>query len=122
MRISQAETALRRAREQIQQRHALSVAASLDGMWEWDVKSGAAWYSDRFAELLGYDPEEVQRAVGFLRDAGHPDDVDAMWAAVERHLADGTPYDVECRLRRRAGEYGWFRARGRAQREEVDAL
>jgi PAS domain S-box-containing protein len=115
VRISQAEAALRHAQQQIEQRHALSVAASLDGMWEWDIASGRAQYSDRFAELLGYRPGEVPSTVDFLRGIIHPDDAEAMWAAVERHLEDRAPYSVEGRLRSKGGEHRWFLARGQAQ-------
>jgi PAS domain S-box-containing protein len=118
-RISRTEAALRCAQQQIHERHALSVAASLDGMWEWDIGSDTVQYSDRFAELLGHRLDDVPSTVGFFRGIIHPDDAEAMWAALERHLADGAPFAVECRLRRKRGEYGWFRARGLAQRDKT---
>jgi transcriptional regulator with GAF, ATPase, and Fis domain len=40
-----------------------------------------------------------------------------MWTAVDQHLSDGTPCDVECRLRTKDSEYRWFRTRGQAQRD-----
>ena len=40
-----------------------------------------------------------------------------MWSAVDQHLSEGTPCDVECRLRTKDGEYRWFRTRGQAQRD-----
>lgn len=91
------------------------MAASLDGMWEWDIASGTVQYSDRFAELLGYRPDEVPSTVDFLRAIVHPDDAAAVWAVMERHLEHKTPYDVECRLKMKGGEYRWFRARGKTQ-------
>jgi PAS domain S-box-containing protein len=115
VRICRTEAALRRAQEQIEQRHALSVAASLDGMWEWEMASGLVQYSDRFAELLSYRPDEVPSTIDFLRAIVHPDDVGAVWTVMERHLVNKTPYDVECRLERKGGEYRWFRARGKTQ-------
>jgi PAS domain-containing protein len=33
--------------------HALAVAASLDGLWEWDLQSDVLQYSARCSELLG---------------------------------------------------------------------
>lgn len=115
VRISSAEAALRRAQEQIEQRHALSVAASLDGMWEWDIAAGTAQYSDRFAELLAHRPDEVPGTIDFIRSTIHPDDAEAMWATVERHIEDRSPFNVECRLRSKGAEYRWFRVRGLAQ-------
>jgi formate hydrogenlyase transcriptional activator len=114
--LRRSETELRRAHEELKQRRALVVAASLDGVWEWDLASDAVQYSDRFAELLGYSPEEVPGTLDFFRSVLHPDDAEGLWAAVNRHLKEGAPYDVEFRLRTRSGSYRWFRSRGQAQR------
>jgi light-regulated signal transduction histidine kinase (bacteriophytochrome) len=51
----------------------------------------------------------------------HPDDQEKTWAAVNRHLDNDEPYDVEYRLRTRDGEYRWYRARGAAVRDESGA-
>ncbi len=110
-----ATQALRRAREVLEERYALTVAAALDGLWDWDIGSNAMEYSARWAELLGYAPDELPHTVETFRSLVHPADSHAMWAAVEHHLADGTPYDVEFRLRTKSGEYRWFRSRGQAQ-------
>lgn len=106
-----------RAREELSQRRALIVAASLDGLWEWDTRTDRVQYSDRFAELLGYDLSEVPPTAEFFHGIMHPDDAQDVWDAVERHLAQGDPYDAECRLRLRDGQYRWFRTRGLAQRD-----
>ncbi len=110
-----AEEALRRAHEELNQRRALVLACSLDGLWEWDIASHTVQYSDRFAELLGYAPDEVPGTLDFFRGVLHPDDAETTWAAVDRHLQGRTPYEVECRLRSKWGEYRWFQARGQAQ-------
>jgi PAS domain S-box-containing protein len=115
--LRRSEAALRRAHEQLQRRRALAVAASLDGVWEWEAASERVLYSERFAQLLGYQANEVPQTLKFFRGILHPDDADSLWTAVQRHLSQGTPYDVECRLQTRSGEYRWFRTRGQAQRD-----
>jgi formate hydrogenlyase transcriptional activator len=117
--LRRSEAELRRAHEQLEQRRALAVAASLDGVWEWDLASDAVKYSDRFDELLGYRPDEVLGTLDFFRSVLHPDDAEILWAAVDRHLKQGAPYDVEFRLRTKTGPYRWFRSRGKAQRDET---
>jgi PAS domain S-box-containing protein len=118
--LRESEAALRQAHEQLRQRRSLVVAASLDGVWEWDARSEEVQYSKRFAELLGYDLAEVPQKLDFFRDILHPDDSKPTWDAVDRHLQYGDPCDVECRLRTKAGEYRWFRTRGQAQRDGED--
>ena len=115
--LRESEAALRRAHEQLEQRRALVVAASLDGVWEWEAASENVLYSDRFAELIGYQPSEVPQTLDFFRSVLHPDDAESVWAAVDHHLSVGYPYDVECRLRTKEGTYRWFRTRGQAQRD-----
>jgi len=90
---------------------------ALDGVWEWEASSERVLYSDRFAELLGYATADIPQTLDFFRSILHPHDAAALWAAVDRHLAQGATYDVECRLRTKAGEYRWFRTRGKAQRD-----
>ena len=112
-----AEAELRRVHEELQQRRALAVAASLDGLWEWEPASETVQYSDRFAELLGYRADEVPHTLDFLRSVLHPDDAGLLWDAVDLHLKQGAPYDVECRLRTKEDEYRWYRTRGKAHRD-----
>src|SRR5690606_39015013 len=44
----------------------------------------------------------------------HPDDHDPTMDAIEAHLTERVPYDVEYRLRTKKQGYRWFRARGQA--------
>ena len=105
-----AEEALRRSEE----RFDLAVKGSNDGLWDWDVQSNEVFYSERFRELLGYSDHEFPNVFDSFKDHLHPDDHDRVLAAVDCHLNHRSPYDVEYRLRTRAGEYRWFRARGQA--------
>ncbi|HVJ61167.1 MAG TPA: ATP-binding protein, partial [Tahibacter sp.] len=50
-----------------------------------------------------------------------PEDRDIIPAALERHLVDAAPYDIELRLRHRSDEYRWYRSIGSAMRDESGA-
>ena len=41
----------------------------------------------------------------------HPDDRDRLWARWRHSLRTGEPYEIECRLRHRSGEYHWVLGR-----------
>ncbi len=126
--LMEAEQALRNANTELElrvrertrdlavanERFALAVAGSTDGIWDWDVASGKVYYSQRFEELLGYAPGEFEHSFSAFESSLHPDDHANVMAAVQAHLERREPYDIEYRLRTKSGEYRWFRARGKA--------
>ncbi len=92
-----------------------------DGLWDYIPATGEVWYADQFKKLVGFEPHEYDQfepVLDSLVDLLHPDDKDRTFAAINAHLEDDVPYDVEYRLRMRSGGYRWFRARGRATRDE----
>ena len=98
-----------------EERYLLALAGSTDGLWDWDILSDTVFYSDRFREILGYSPEEFPGTIDSFRSRLHPEDTEAIWAAIERHLHERVPYNVvEYRLRTKSGDYLWFLARGQA--------
>ena len=96
------------------ERYAVAIAGSTDGIWDWDILSNTVFYSDRFKEILGYASEEFPETVDAFRSRLHPEDADTVWAAVESHLKERVPYNIEYRLITKSGEYRWFLARGQA--------
>jgi PAS domain S-box-containing protein len=97
-----------------EERYFLALAGSTDGLWDWDLLSETVFYSDRFREILGYPFEEFPATIDSFRSRLHPEDAEAIWTAIERHLQERVPYKVEYRLRTKSGEYLWFLARGQA--------
>ena len=106
----QAEKMARKSAE----RYAVAIAGSSDGIWDWDILSNIVFYSDRFKEILGYASEEFPETVDAFRSRLHPEDADNVWAAVESHLKELVPYNIEYRMKTKSGEYRWFLARGQA--------
>ena len=97
-----------------EERFALAVQGSSDGLWDYRPASGEIWYSDRFKTLLGYTDEEFEHRLSSLLDALHDDDRSRVLKALDRHMLAADPLDIECRLRGREGIYRWFRIRGQA--------
>src|SRR5690606_24882789 len=92
--------------EQARERLDRAVQATSEGLWEWDVRSGEAWYSARYRELLGHgagdDPELPPRMEAWEARL-HPEDRERALRDVRRHLEEGLPYESEYRLRLRDG-------------------
>jgi diguanylate cyclase (GGDEF)-like protein/PAS domain S-box-containing protein len=102
------ENALRASEE----RYALAVEGSHDGLWDWNVVTGQVYYSPRFMQLLGFEPGEIDFGPKGCIARLHPNDLSRALAAMERHRQFRTPYDVDYRLQTKSGEYRWFHARG----------
>ncbi len=105
-----AEDELRHSRERFE----LVTRGAVDGIWDWDVVTNADYFSDRWCELLGYTAAELQPHYQTWVEHLHPEDRPGALAALQAHLDQRTPYDLECRLRLKSGAYRWFRASGQA--------
>ena len=105
----------KRVAAQRRRKHAAALLAQLDGLWEWDLETGEAFFAPRFAELLGLAARELPAHESAFFSRLHPEDLPRARAAVQSHLKLRTPYDLELRLRTGSGEYRWFRARGQAE-------
>ncbi len=106
-----AEDALRLSEE----RFALAVAGSDDGVWDFNYATGEAFASRRARQIMGLPLQpEVQPLDEWLAALPvHPDDAPRRWAAIEAHLAGQTPaYMGEWRIVHPDGVYRWVRVRG----------
>ncbi len=111
----QAEEALRASEE----RFALAVRGSHDGLWDWNVLTNEVYYSPHFKAMLGYRDEEFENVFASFEAHLHPDDHARVMAAISAHLNLRIRYDVDYRLRARGGDYRWFHARGQALWDEA---
>lgn len=97
-----------------EERFELAVRGSTDGLWDWNVQTDEVFYAGRFRALLGYTEAEFPGSFLSFESCLHPEDTEPVLAALSAHLERQVPYDVQYRLRTKAGEYRWFRARGQA--------
>jgi two-component system sensor histidine kinase/response regulator len=87
-----------------------------DGLWEIDLLTNVSWYGLRFGELLGYSVEELGSSHEQFVTLIHPEDQARVAQALDNHLEHRAVYDLEFRVRHKAGHYEWMRARGQAER------
>jgi PAS domain S-box-containing protein len=97
-----------------EERFGLAVSGVDAGIWDLDPATGKGWTSERFKELLGYDRDEVDASLANIVDITHPEDREAVAAAVKNHLDNRNAFNEVCRIRCKSGEYRWFRATGQA--------
>jgi len=105
-----------------EERLELVIQGSNDGFWDgrvlpdepWSSPRTPVWWSPRVKTMLGYTDEEFPDVLESWASRLHPEDSDRVFTALTAHIERRDPYDVEYRLLTKAGEYGWFRARGQA--------
>ncbi|HEU4410471.1 MAG TPA: PAS domain-containing protein [Polyangiaceae bacterium] len=97
-----------------EERFALAVRGSRDGLWDWNITSGQTYFSARFKEMLGFDERELDGPIEAFFELVHDDDRGPAREALRRHLEEHAPCDVELRARTKSGQVGWFLFRGQA--------
>lgn len=100
-----------------EERFALAVRGTNDGIWDWDLKTNEVYYAPRFKQLLGYSDAEMKNLFSEFEVRLHEEDREHVLAALKAHQEQQVPYDVEYRLKCKDGMYRWFRARGSALRD-----
>ncbi|MEZ6060840.1 MAG: chemotaxis protein CheB [Planctomycetaceae bacterium] len=114
-------TTLQAATEALQkseERFDLAVRGSNAGIWDWkDVSQEPIWCSSRMYSLLGRAPSQ-EMTVSFWRELIHPEDHDRVMAALNDHLKNDAPFDIEYRMEYgQSDEYRWYHMRGAAERK-----
>ena len=99
---------------QSQERYELAVRGTNDGLWEWNILTNENYWSERWYELLGYQPGELPQNSNTFYHQLHPEDRGRVYQSVQAHIEHHQPYDQEFQMRTKSGDYRWFRARGQA--------
>jgi len=109
----EAEEALRESEE----RYALAARGTNDGLWDWNLRTGRAFFSPRWKGMLGHDDMEVATAIDEWFGRIHPEDRDRVQRKIEDHLQGLSPrFEDEHRMRHKDGSYRWVLSRGFASR------
>jgi diguanylate cyclase (GGDEF)-like protein/PAS domain S-box-containing protein len=109
-----AEEALRLSEE----RYALAVRGTNDGIWDWDLLSDRVYYSPRWKAILGLEDAEVGEAPAEWLGRLHPEDVARVRAKLADHRDGRAPlFEDEHRIRHKDGVYRWVLSRGFAVRD-----
>src|SRR5579872_952299 len=105
---SRAELALRESEERLR----LAFAGAQEGVWDWNLETGAVVYSERWKRMLGYADDEIEPHVRAWARLLHPDDQAAAEALTDAVARDKRPYEAEFRLKHKDGHYIHVLTRG----------
>jgi len=98
----------------LKERYELAIIASNDGLWDTNFKTRKTFFSQKWLDILGYKPGEIQSFNAWF-SLMHPEDTERVQAAFKEHKRVPHPDPMVCeyRLRTKAGEYKWLLGRGK---------
>jgi PAS domain S-box-containing protein len=104
---------------QNEERLTLAFAGAQEGVWDWNLETGAVVYSPRWKEMLGYSEGEIAPHVSAWEHLLHPGDVPRANELSETLERGGDTYQGEFRLRHKDGHYIHVLSRGFPVRSDV---
>lgn len=107
--LKQTERALHKSEERLQ----LILRGANDAAWDWEIRSNEFYYSPRWWQMLGYEPEEIPADAQLWIRLLHPRDRAQSTAILEQSIREGrNTYSMEYRLRHKDGHYVPVLSRG----------
>jgi PAS domain S-box-containing protein len=118
--ITESKLAQERLRES-EERLQLALEAANDGLFDWNLQTGKAYFSPRYYTMLGYEPYEMPASSETWMSLLHPDDRElAADLARDYREKRRDRHEMEFRLRGKVGEWRWILSRGRVTETDED--
>ncbi len=100
------------------ERYELATSGSNEGLWDFDVKSGEVFYSNRFKEIIGYANKPLKNHISSWINTIIPEDRAQVAKALENHINGlSTNFNVEHRVKI-DNQIRWVSIRGKASRSK----
>lgn len=106
--ISQKKLA-EKALEESEQRYALVIDASEQGIWDWNTETNEVFYSKQWKKQIGYEDDEIENNFDSWIDHLHPDEKEDCRRAIQAYLNNPVEhFFLEFRFRHKDGSYRWM--------------
>ena len=118
-----AEIALADAYTRVQasdQRFTFAMEASSEGIWDWDISTGAITVNAAYCTMLGYEPGSLPPTIDCWLLLLHPDDRAQLTARARRLLESDGGFTLEYRLRNHDGGFQWILSHAKVVERDAD--
>lgn len=118
--ITERKHAERKLREN-EERYALAIEGSNEGVWDWDLKKDEMYFSSGWKSILGYSDEDILDKPEEWFTRIHLEDLPKVRSQIDAHKKRGiSAIKSEHRLKHKNGTYKWVIVRGSAVFDEDD--
>jgi len=101
------------------QKYNMTVEASQQGVWEWNITTGYVFFSEIFMSMLGYAHYEFDHNFENLKNRIHEYDLAHVLNSLELYLQDKVDkYEIEFRIRHKNNSYVWIKSTGIIKRNK----
>jgi PAS domain S-box-containing protein len=116
--LNDLEQSYRQREAELTARHQLLLDGAHVGLWEFDLVTRGAHFSERFAGMLGYSLKEIVPSTSEYLRLVHPDDLPLVLNRIQALVdGDAPTYVAEFRMRHKDGSYRRIQASGVALRD-----
>ena len=111
-----AEEALRQSEE----RYSRTLNAVNDGLWDWHIPSGEAFFSALYYTMLGYEDGAFPATYAAWRVLVHPEDIDRVERELQKSVETGSGFSIDLRMRNKTSLWLWVSTRGKVIERDTD--
>ncbi len=92
-----------------------------DGVWDWNIQTGAALFSRRWKEMIGFAENEIENNASEWSSRVHPEDLPKVMVVIQDHIDGKTPSaNIEFRMLCKDGSWLWTLGRGIVVSRDAD--
>jgi PAS domain S-box-containing protein len=92
-----------------EERYALVIKASEQGIWDWNVETNEVFYSEQWKKQIGYNDDELKNEFNTWVEHLHPDEKEYCQNAVNSYLEQAVEhFIIDFRFRHKDGTYRWI--------------
>ncbi|MBP7653829.1 PAS domain S-box protein [Candidatus Dependentiae bacterium] len=114
--ISRDITKTKKSEEQLkisEERLAYALAATGEGVWDWEINSKAVSHNERWCEILGMDNSYLQHTLDIFSERIHPDDRKYVFERIQEGVKTGEYHSIHRLIRKDNNKIIWVEDRGK---------
>lgn len=113
--------------EETKKRLELALDATNQGIWDYNVTTGKAYFDDNYYTLLGYKPGEFEASAESWKALLHDDFRENVSEKLNLYIkGEIKKYNVQFKMRTKSGDYKWILSKGKAieknDKEEITRM